>query len=73
MRQELVKPDDPIGLRLKLARIRAGRKQYEVAAKVGVSGTILSRIEAGTIEPRADLVVRLWAELGGESAEAASA
>ena len=69
MRQELVKPE-PIGLRLKLARVRTGRKQYEVAAKVGVSGTILSRIEAGTIEPKADLLERLWAELGGEPAEA---
>lgn len=63
MRQELVKPQDPIGLRLKVARLRAGRKQYEVAAKVGVSGTILSRIEAGAIEPKPDLLARLWAEL----------
>jgi transcriptional regulator with XRE-family HTH domain len=70
MRQELVTPTDPVGLRLKLARIRANRKQYEVAAKVGVSGTILSRIEAGVIEPKPDLLVRLWAELGGEPVEA---
>lgn len=63
MRQELVNPD-PVGLRLKLARVRTGRKQYEVAAKVGVSGTILSRIEAGVIEPKPDLLARLWAELG---------
>lgn len=63
MRQELVNPD-PIGLRLKLARVRTGRKQYEVAAKVGVSGTILSRIEAGVIDPKPDLLDRLWAELG---------
>ena len=69
MRQELVKPD-PIGLRLKLARVRTGRKQYEVAAKVGVSGTILSRIEAGTIDPKPDLLARLWDELGGEPVEA---
>lgn len=69
MRQELVKPD-PIGLRLKLARVRTGRKQYEVAAKVGVSGTILSRIEAGTIEPKPELLERLWNELGGEPVEA---
>jgi transcriptional regulator with XRE-family HTH domain len=71
MRQDFVKPD-PIGLRLKLARVRTGRKQYEVAAKVGVSGTILSRIEAGVIDPKPELLQRLWAELGGEPAEVAA-
>jgi transcriptional regulator with XRE-family HTH domain len=64
MRQELDQSADPVGLQLKLARVRSGRKQYEVAAKVGVSGTVLSRIEAGTYEPSEDLIVRLRAELG---------
>ncbi len=64
MRQELDQSPDPVGLELKIARVRAGRKQYEVAAKVGVSGTVLSRIEAGTYEPSEDLVSRLRAELG---------
>jgi len=63
MRQELVNPADPIGLRLKLARVRAGRKQWEVAAKVGVSGTVLSRIESGIVEPSPEMVARIEAEL----------
>lgn len=63
MRQELVNPQDPLGLQLKVARVRAGRKQWEVAARVGVSGTVLSRIEAGIITPNEDLLARLWAEL----------
>lgn len=63
MRQELVNPQDPLGLQLKVARVRAGRKQWEVAARVGVSGTVLSRIEAGIIVPNEDLLARLWAEL----------
>lgn len=64
MRQELVKSDDPVGLRLRIARLRAGRKQYELAAKVGVSGTVLSRIETGEKEPEPELLEKLWAELG---------
>lgn len=62
MRQELVNPD-PIGLQLKVARVRAGRKQWEVAAKVGVSGTVLSRIESGAVEPTPEMVERILAEL----------
>lgn len=64
MRQELVHPDDPVGLRLRIARLRTGRKQYEVAAKVGVSGTVLSRIETGEAAPDPELLEKLWAELG---------
>lgn len=63
MRQELVNQQDPIGLQLKLARVRAGRKQWEVAAKVGVSGTVLSRIESGAVIPSDELIARLWAEI----------
>lgn len=63
MRQELVNPQDPLGLQLKVARVRAGRKQWEVAARVGISGTVLSRIEAGIIVPNPDLLARLWEEL----------
>ena len=63
MRQELVNQQDPIGLQLKLARVRTGRKQWEVAAKVGVSGTVLSRIEAGIVVPSDELLARIWAEL----------
>lgn len=65
MRQELVNQQDPIGLQLKVARVRTGRKQYEVAAKVGVSGTVLSRIESGTVEPTPEMVERILTELAG--------
>lgn len=63
MRQELVNQQDPIGLQLKVARVRAGRKQWEVAAKVGVSGTVLSRIESGVVDPTPEMVERILAEL----------
>ena len=36
-----------IGLELRLKRIRAGFKQYEVAAKVGISPNKLCEIELG--------------------------
>ena len=63
MRQELVKGDDPIGLQLRVARLRAGIKQWELAQRVGVSGTVLSRIETGSREPDPDLLARLWEAL----------
>ena len=36
---------DVSGLELKIARLRAGLKQYELAAKVGIAPTQLSEIE----------------------------
>jgi DNA-binding XRE family transcriptional regulator len=63
MRQELVNPQDPPGFRLKVARMRAGRKQWDVAARVGISGTVLSRIESGKVIPSDELLARLWAEI----------
>jgi transcriptional regulator with XRE-family HTH domain len=63
MRQELVKPSDPIGLRLRVARLRAGLKQWELAQRAGVSGTVLSRIETGAREADPALLARLWAAL----------
>ena len=35
------------GIDLKIARIKAGKKQYEVAAELGICPTKLSRIELG--------------------------
>ena len=35
------------GLELKIARLRAGIKQYELAARVGIGATQLSEIEQG--------------------------
>ena len=47
------------GLDLKLARIRAGLKQYEVASKVGIGPTQLSEIETGRREPLPQLLQRI--------------
>jgi len=38
------------GLELKIARLRAGLKQYELAAKVGIAPTQLSEFETGRRE-----------------------
>ena len=35
------------GLDLKVARLRAGLRQYEVAARLGVSASYLSMVETG--------------------------
>jgi transcriptional regulator with XRE-family HTH domain len=40
--------------RLKLAIIAKGRKQYELAAEMGMSETRLSRIVSGRLAPSAD-------------------
>jgi transcriptional regulator with XRE-family HTH domain len=64
MRQDLVKAaEDPIGLRIKIARLRVGLKQWELAQRIGMSGTELSRIESGAKTARPEILERLWAEL----------
>ncbi len=47
------------GLELKIARLRAGLKQYELAAKVGIAPTQLCEIETGRREVPADLLERI--------------
>lgn len=63
MSQELAHPDEPLGLRLRIARMRIGLKQYELAAKVGITSTVLSQIETGLKEPNPDLLQRIQAAL----------
>lgn len=47
------------GLELKIARLRAGLKQYELAAKVSIAPTQLCEIEAGRREVSPELLERI--------------
>ena len=47
------------GLDLKIARLRAGIKQYELAAKVGISPTQLSEIELDRRQASPELLERI--------------
>lgn len=49
----------PEGLEIKVARIRAGLRQYQVAMSVGILPNRLSEIEAGRRRPSADLLERI--------------
>ncbi len=55
------------GLQLKIARLRAGLKQYELAAKVGISPTQLCEIETGRREVPPDLLDRILEVIAGNS------
>ncbi|MEN3331473.1 MAG: helix-turn-helix protein [Blastocatellia bacterium] len=52
------------GLELRIARIRAGLKLFELATKAGVEETRLSRIENSRRIPRPDEIQRLESALG---------
>jgi DNA-binding XRE family transcriptional regulator len=47
------------GKHLKLVRIWAGLRQYEVAARIGIPATMLCEIEGGRREAAPDLVARI--------------
>ena len=53
------------GLKLKILRIEAGLRQYEVAAKVGIPATNLCEIEAGRRQPTDDLLGRILQVIKG--------
>lgn len=55
------------GLELKIARLRAGLKQYEVAAKVGIAPTQLCEIEMGRREPPPEPVQPVLIVLKGDA------
>lgn len=52
------------GIELRIARIRAGLKLFELANKANIEETRLSRIENSRRTPRADEVKRLQKALG---------
>ena len=47
------------GIEFKIARIRAGYRQYEVAAQLGIHPCQLSEIESGRRKPSAEILQRL--------------
>lgn len=47
------------GLELKIARLMAGLKQYELAAKLGIGTTQLCEIETGRRQPSPELVKQI--------------
>lgn len=53
------------GLELKIARIRVGLRQYEVAAKVGITATKLCEIEAGRSKASDELFMRILQVIKG--------
>lgn len=53
------------GLELKIARLRTGLKQYQLAAKVGITPTQLCEIEAGRRQPSPELLKRIFQVIKG--------
>lgn len=47
------------GLEIKITRLRVGLKQYELAARVGITQTKLSEIECGRLHPGPELMDRI--------------
>jgi DNA-binding transcriptional regulator YiaG len=55
----------PEGIEMKVARIRAGLRQYEVATSVGILANRLSEIEAGRRRPSPELLERILQVIKG--------
>jgi transcriptional regulator with XRE-family HTH domain len=56
-------------IELKIKRLRSGLKQYELAAKLGISPTKLCEIELGRKKPSPELLPRIL-EIIGDSNDA---
>ena len=52
------------GLNIKIKRLHAGLKQYELAAKLGIAPTQLCEIETGRKKPSKELLQKLQTILG---------
>ena len=57
----------PEGVEIKIARIRAGLRQYEVATSVGILPNRLSEIEAGRRRPSPELLKRILQIIKGNN------
>ena len=55
----------PEGAEIKVARIRAGLRQYDVAKSVGILANRLSEIEAGRRRPSPELLERILQVMRG--------
>lgn len=53
------------GLQLKIMRLRAGLRQYDLAARVGIAPNRLSEIETGRRKPSDELVNRILQAIKG--------
>jgi len=51
------------GLDIKIARLRVGLFQYQLAGWLGISPCQLSQIKTGRIEPSPELVERIYREI----------
>ena len=58
-------PVYPEGIEIKIARIRAGLRQYDVAKSVGILSNRLSEIEAGRRRPSSELIERILLVIKG--------
>lgn len=58
-------PTYPEGVEIKIARIRAGLRQYEVATSVGILPNRLSEIEAGRRRPSPEVLARIFQVIKG--------
>lgn len=47
------------GIDIKIARLKAGMRQYDLAAKVGIHPSHLSEIETGRRQPSPEVLERL--------------
>ena len=57
----------PEGVEIKIARIRAGLRLYEVATSVGILPNRLSEIEAGRRRPSPELLERILQVIKGNN------
>jgi len=62
----------PVGLLLKIARLKAALRQYELAARVGISATMLSEIETGRRKVAQPLLDQIWEAIRAEGKEHAN-
>jgi len=58
-----------LGVNIRIARIKAGLKQYSVAAQVGVPQTVISEIETGKRAVSPELLKRILDVLGEACSE----
>ena len=54
------------GLDIKIMRLKAGLRQYDVAARVGTAPNRLSEIESGRREPSPELLRRILQVIQGK-------
>lgn len=53
------------GLDIKIMRLKAGLRQYDVAARVGIPPNRLSEIESGRRQPPPEILQRILDIIGG--------